>query len=441
MRSLLLRRLRLLPALVLALLALAAGPVQATHLLGGEMTYRYLDNNGPATAPVRYEITVTIYNNCGTTANGQTPAAPNAFANVGIYDQATGTRVVLTALNSAFAATNSSPTDAGQTGMLKIPSTSLSGCLAPHTPSGCQITGVSQPFKLQKFIAVVSLPASIKGYYAVFTRSARNDDVTNLTNPGSQALTLYATLSPPLLPNRSPVFSDTAVAIICANDTTMLLNNAVDADGDRLVYSFGQPYGNVAAVNGELPTTSFTPPPPPVPYKAGYTAGTPFGTGTGNFATLNASTGIAKYGSTNVGGKYVVAVDVNEYRTINGREVLVGTTRRDLQLVVANCPPTVAPLLPSLASTPRSYSIEEGQVLSIPLTVTQANNHPLVLTLNSVLLDGAGASIPRLTAARAAWRRVPPRARPRLRARALPQALSCITRPVARPALRPTILP
>ncbi|MEJ7659064.1 MAG: hypothetical protein WKG07_05265 [Hymenobacter sp.] len=28
-----------------------AGPAQATHLLGGELTYRYLDTNGPAGAP------------------------------------------------------------------------------------------------------------------------------------------------------------------------------------------------------------------------------------------------------------------------------------------------------------------------------------------------------------------------------------------------------
>ncbi|MFD1874569.1 gliding motility-associated C-terminal domain-containing protein [Hymenobacter bucti] len=370
--------------LLLLLLACAGRPAQATHLLGGELTYRYLDANGPAAAPLRYEITVTIYNNCNIGTAGV--AAPNNNANVAFYNQATGAKLVLTTVNYPTVADNT------QTGIMNIASTSLTPtCISPKVPTGCTITGVSQPFRLQKFIGIVNLPISASGYYAVYTRSARNVDVTNLSSPSNQALTLYATLAPPSLPNRSPVFSDTAVAIICQGDTTILLNNAVDADGDRLAYSFGNPYGAFSAGNGVLPA-AFTPLPPRAPYAAGYGATTPFGTANGNYASINAATGIAKYraGPTSVGSKYVVAVDVSEYRTVNGREVLIGTTRRDLQLVVANCPSTTPPVLPPATTTPRSYTIEEGSALSIPITATQADNHPLVLTLNSRLLDGAG---------------------------------------------------
>jgi len=76
--------------LLLFLLGLAAGPARATHLLGGEMTYRYLDANGPAAAPVRYELTVTIYNNSNPGA-----AAPNTAAVVGIYNPTTGAKIQL----------------------------------------------------------------------------------------------------------------------------------------------------------------------------------------------------------------------------------------------------------------------------------------------------------------------------------------------------------
>lgn len=91
-------------------------------------------------------------------------------------------------------------------------------------------------------------------------------------------------------------------------------------------------------------------------------AAIPFGTVAGNYASINAATGIAKYraGATSVGNKYVVTVDVSEYRTINGHEAFIGTIRRDLQLVVGNCPTTVVPVLPPVAVTPRSYSIGEG---------------------------------------------------------------------------------
>ena len=193
------------------------------------------------------------------------------------------------------------------------------------------------------------------------------------------------------------------MAIICTNDTTITLNNAFDADGDRLVYSFGQPYGNVPGSNFGLagpnapdgtpstPTYSstFAPPPNPAPYFPGYSVTAPFGTGPGNFAIINANTGVAKYGGTAI-GLYGVAVDVAEYRTINGVSTLIGTTRRDLQLVLSTCPSTAAPVLTSTSVTPRNYTIEEGQSVTFPIRATQSANNPLVMTANSALLDGSG---------------------------------------------------
>jgi len=370
----LLRRAGLLCGLTLGLLLSLTYPAAATHLLGGEMTYRYLDASGPTGAPLRYELTVTVYNNCGSAAI----ALPKAVANVAIYDQGTGNRLTMSSLNSDFA----------RQGLLRIPYTSLSDCISPPVPPGCTITGVSQPYQLQKFVAVVNLPASSNGYYAMFTDDARNVDVTNLRSPLAMAMTLYVSMSPPSIPNSSPVFSDIAIAIICANDTTFLLNNAVDADGDRLVYSFGQPYALPLALSSY---SHFSPPPPLADYNtgAGYSATTPLGTAGGNFARLDPTTGLATYSSTNVGRKYAVAVDVQEYRVINGQEKLIGTTRRDLQLAVALCPPARAPAVPP-SIIPRDYTVEAGSTISIPITSSQPDNHPLDLTLNSVLLDGAG---------------------------------------------------
>ncbi|GAB3634954.1 hypothetical protein GCM10027422_05440 [Hymenobacter arcticus] len=371
--------------LLVLLLVGASQAARAAHLLGGEMTYRYLDANGPAIAPLRYELTVTLYNNCSATTSPD-PFTLRPSASIGIYDQATNARVVLTLDNY-----DNTQTYARQEGMMSIPQTSVSACLSSAVPPGCTIIGPSLPYRVQKFIGVVNLPRSAKGYYALFTDGNRNNDVTNLFMPGAQALTLYVAMQPPQLPNHSPVFSDVAVAVICAGDTTILLNNAVDADGDRLTYTFGQPYGIVGGL-GVLPLGSFTPKPPELAYAPsnGYSAATPFGTTAGNFAALDPATGIAKYLAGTAGGKYVVAVDVNEYRIINGQEILIGTSRRDLQLVVAQCPATKPPVLPPPAIMARNYTIEAGSSLSIPLTVTQADGHPLTLTLNSQLLDGPG---------------------------------------------------
>ncbi len=377
MLAFLLQRTGLLARLAWLLLLLsAAQPAAATHLLGGEMTYRYLDAQGPAGAPLRYEITVTVYNNCGAAGIAQ----PKSQAVVAIYAQGTGTKIQLATANSAYATAR---------GDLNIPQTTISECIAPPIPPGCTVIGVSQPYRLQRFIAIVNLPASSAGYYALFSDSARNVDITNLFAPNTQSLTLYVSLLPPTIPNSAPVFSDVAVAVICANDTTFLLNNAVDADGDRLVYSFGQPYAQAFPQAG--PPAYFTPTPTLAAYSAGasYSASAPFGTAPGNFASINPATGLATYGASTAGSKYVVAVDVKEYRTINGQEQLIGTTRRDLQLVVGVCPPARAPAVPP-SITPRDYTVEAGRSITIPFAATQADHHPLVLTLNSELLDGAG---------------------------------------------------
>ncbi|GAB3634825.1 hypothetical protein GCM10027422_04150 [Hymenobacter arcticus] len=356
----------MLPRLVFLLVVLALGmtrPARASHLLGGEMSYQYLDANGPTTAPFRYQITVTSYYN----PNGQVGLNDNSVTsvNLSIFNRTTGARLTT----------------------VSVPrQTPVGAVVQPRLPSGCTVQGPTQPFRLFKYVYIASLPATIDGYYAVCTQSARNVGLENVSNPattggGNLPMTLYVSMASPLIYNRSPVFSDTAVAIICTTDTTVLLNNAFDADGDRLIYSFGTPYGALSNAN------SFPPLPNLVPYNPGYSMANPLGTGAGNFALINANTGTARYGATRK-GLYIIAVDVSEYRTINGREVLIGTTRRDLQLVASDCPPTVAPVLPPVATTPRSYTIEEGQVLSVPIRATQADGHPLTMTLNSVLLDG-----------------------------------------------------
>ena len=359
--------------LLLGLLLLGARPAQASHLLGGELSYRYLDDSGPAAAPFRYELTATFYIN-GLSGGGVAPPLTNLP--VSLYNRTTGARLLMTTVNY--------PTVTGSDVNLQNPVNSR--VISPSVPAGCAVVGPSQPFIINKFVGIINLPVSFDGYYAVAGPSARNYTLTNLNAPlgNAQPLTLYVSMAPPLIPNRSPVFSDTAVAIVCQNDTTISLNNAFDPDGDRLVYSFGSPYGQRSG------SASFPPLPQPVPYYAGFSTANPFGTGAGNFATINANTGIARYGA-RTNGLYVVAVDVAEYRTINGLEVLIGTTRRDLQLVVSTCPPTPPPVLPPAVTTPRDYTVEEGQALSIPITATQASgNHPLVLTVNSALLDGSG---------------------------------------------------
>jgi gliding motility-associated-like protein len=376
----------LLRSVLLLLLALLVRPAMASHLLGGELTYRFIDASGPTTAPLRYEITLTVYNNSSpcTSNDPNSPIgiSPATTAPIAIYERSTGARILLTAVNYANVAG----------GNLNIPTQPLPPCTTVPVIPGCNILGPSQPYVLQKFVALVNLPSTTTGFAAVYTQSSRTQDIINLANPSSENLEIYTLMAPPTIFNRSPVFANTAVAVICANDTTYYLNNAIDADGDELEYAFGQPYSATT-----LPAT-FTTAQPVVTYATtkAYSALTPFGTGRGVVNRLDAATGIAVL-ATPTQGKYSVAVDVKEYRNINGVRTLLGITRRDVQLVVRNCPATPSPVLPApiaIGSTtvplPRNYTIEAGTSQTIPIIARQSANNPLTMTINSALLDGPG---------------------------------------------------
>ncbi|MCC2546625.1 gliding motility-associated C-terminal domain-containing protein [Hymenobacter sp. BT175] len=363
MRTLLLRSFLLL----VLLLGFRALPASASHLFGGEMKYRYLGSNGPANAPFRYEISVFIYVNTASPATPPDPLDPSKHigkvsAPVNFYNKSQNNSLIFT---------------------INIPRTSYA-YIVPPSPGGCPPAGGSPPLTLVKYIQVVNLPVSFSGYYATFTDIARNNDVTNILNPGNTNMTLFVDMAPPLIPNSSPSFSDTAVAVICAGDTSIILNNAFDADGDRLIYSFGVPYQG-------SPGGVFNPPPAPITYfNNTYSVTRPFGSGPGNYAALNASTGLGQYAAP-APGNFAVAVDVKEYRTINGQEILVGSTRRDIQLVARTCLANNAPVFSSTSTPLRNFTIEEGQSLSFNLAATDPDgNQSISIRVNSALLDGSG---------------------------------------------------
>ena len=366
------KRLSHLASLLLWLLL--ALPATASHLLGGEMSYRYLDAGGPVGRRYRYELTVGMYINAdtipGSTTLSQVPTGRPSLR-LGIYQKGgagAGPAVdypILPRVSMRFA--------------------------TPQPAPGCPPT---TPVRLIVYRDTVALPLSAAGYYVYLTDGTRNASIRNIDQPTHQSqnenMTLFLDMAPPTLPNASPTFADTAVALVCQGDTALIINNATDRDGDRLAYSFGTPYSaSPAGVNG-VPPAQFVPPPVSVLYAPGYSQAQPFGTGAGNLAQLDASTGLSQYCMTSQ-GRYVVAVDVSEYRTIDGTEVLVGRTRRDVQLVVRLCPAGDSPRLLPPTLLPRSYTLEEGDSLRFPIDVTtRLLSGPVTMKVNSALLDGAG---------------------------------------------------
>ncbi|GAA4012790.1 hypothetical protein GCM10022408_26970 [Hymenobacter fastidiosus] len=349
--------------LILLLLGLRTVPAAASHLLGGEISYSYLNANGPGATPYRYRVTVLVYVNAG--SDSQVPDG-RPFIDVAFYNKTTGAR-----LQTVSFQRTSNP------------------IITPPQPGGCSTPGNPVSVRLVRYETVVNLPLAFEGYYAVYTDGTRNAGILNLAQSASWSQLIYVEMAPPLLPNSSPTFSDTAVVVVCQGDTSIIVNNAVDADGDRLIYSFSRPYGvQNPQIPPQLPGT-FTPPPTAVAYANGYSQTAPFGTGPGRYAFLNASNGLSAY-ATALLGSYVVAVEVKEYRTINGNEVLIGSTRREIQLVSRTCVPNKPPQFTAATLATRLYTVEEGQTVSFNLGATDPDGNPINLKVNSVLLDGSG---------------------------------------------------
>ncbi|GAA4357678.1 hypothetical protein GCM10023185_22600 [Hymenobacter saemangeumensis] len=313
-------------------------PTRASHLMGGEISYRYVDAQGPASAPYRYELTALLYINQD--FGSAIPMGRPAITFF-IYDRATNL-VLLT------------PT---------APRVRLTEATGPF--GNC--SGTAAPLVGQAtYTCLVELPFSARGYRAETTETARNAGITNLVSSGQSSLTLSTDMAPPTLPNFSPIFSDTAVAVVCRGDTAVLLNNAYDADGDRLSYAFGMPSAT---------------------YAPGYTVALPFGRG--GYAHIDANTGLSRYLIPQQ-GRYVVAVDVSEYRTVNGTEVLLGSMRRDIQLVSRNCPSNQPPAFTAPTLAVRSFTITEGDPISFNVAATDPDGQRLTMRVASALLDGAG---------------------------------------------------
>jgi len=113
---------------------------EASHLMGGEVVYEYLDDTGPGANIYRYRVTYTLYIWCGTGSNF--PTAPPSSISFGAYYTLNNTlfnnyTVALTSSNN----------------------------IAPNLPSGCNVPGISNLcIFYAKHETIVNLPQDFTGF-------------------------------------------------------------------------------------------------------------------------------------------------------------------------------------------------------------------------------------------------------------------------------------
>jgi gliding motility-associated-like protein len=341
-----------------------SGTANATHLVGGNLGYEYI---GPFGGNYRYKIILTTYTDCAPPSNFQN-GPEQTIADIGVYEHD---------LQNSPMGGGPVKSFVGSVNMTLV----LVERIDPNIPNGCNI-GTGTCIDKAVYEGFIDVPLNFSGYHIFYERCCRNGTIVNLIP--DESMSFHAYLSPPLLENSSPVFTDDPIPFLCAGDTTTLLNSAIDPDGDMLVFSFVQPYDAQASSNidpapgppASLDWTINT-----VTYAGGYSLAQPFGAG--GYTNINASTGLTTYYPPAT-GDYVVAVEIKEYRNGN----LIGVTRRDLQILVLTCPLNPAPNIdPAAGTTSNQFTIEEGETLCFDFGYDDPNGDSLTLIASGTVFD------------------------------------------------------
>ncbi len=164
------------------------------------------------------------------------------------------------------------------------------------------------------------LPTDCPDWVFSYGLCCRNPDITTLSLPDTWDLYVQATYNSVLANqlggcNSAPVFTTPPVPYICAGQVFNYNHGAIDSDGDSLVYTLVQPLDDAAT---------------PIPYNPPFNPTQPMATtGPFSFSSTTGQMTITPQGTQTA----VVAIRVDEYRD----GVLIGSTMRDMQVVVINC--------------------------------------------------------------------------------------------------------
>lgn len=283
----------------------------ATHIVGGEITYRCLGNDS-------YEITLTVYRDC---YNGD-PWFDNP-ATVGIYENNSDSILVK---------------------KLSLPYSALSNDTLPVILSNpCLSVPPDVCVHKATYRTLTTLPFNPNGYIIVYQRCCRNKLIRNLPDPLNTGISFIAEISAEsqLLCNRGAKFDYWPPVAICVHHPINFDHSGSDADGDSLAYRLCTPLFGPDSLR-PAPNPPLAPPYQEViwldpPYNLSNILG-------GDPLSIDPHSGFMT-GIPNTIGNFVVGVCVDEFRD----GALLSTTRRDFQYNVADCgEPNAAFFLPEI---------------------------------------------------------------------------------------------
>jgi gliding motility-associated-like protein len=268
----------------------------ATHLVGGDITVKWLNGND-------FELTVQLFRDCGV-GNGNFD--PDII--LGLYDKVTNQEIktIWTVFNPPV-----------------ISNVVLGD--ACYTPSLCMQKAV--------YKETLSIPNNPNGYYISWHRCCRNASIANIPSSGYTGYIAYCEIPDPALRNSSPTFSSIPDGYMCMGYLNSDNFSCTDIDGDLLKYSFSTPLS--CSATGICDTSNVNNMTAPKPYgtiswSQSYSLANPMGDPN---MSVNPSTGVVTTRPPS-SGIYVFCVKVEEFRA----GVKIGEIQRDFQFdVLSNC--------------------------------------------------------------------------------------------------------
>ena len=320
--------------------------LEATHLVGGFLTYKRLGSNGTNT---QYRVTIFAYRDCSPADGG---IQFEKKVGLCVYNE---NKSLFTTFEASLISEKS------------VDPVGNTAC--PEVAKACLKQGVYE--------VNITLPNSTTGYHLKWERCCRNSQNNLIDNTGTpfQGQTYYGFIPPTAIANSSPSFLDLPVPFICAGDTTTIRNRVLDIDGDSLSYKIVTPWQGgqaswVDVVNCSDPMTAFQ----NVQYVTGYSTANPFGSG--GYVNVDAFNGLTTYMAP-APGRYAVAIEVTEWR--NG--IAISWVRLDLQILVISCSKNNRPTL--AFESPGPWYVEAGETICKKVTGQDLKDTQDIITLKA----------------------------------------------------------
>ncbi|HLW30521.1 MAG TPA: gliding motility-associated C-terminal domain-containing protein [Brumimicrobium sp.] len=337
--------------LIIGLLGFIPKKANATHGMGGEITWSCLGNGD-------YVFELKFYRDC----NGF--EVNTNFENIEVWGHST-----LTSIQVDFVSRNDiSPSCTAASGNVPFQcGTGVSG--------GNGIGAVEEITYRSAPVSITGTPPS-EGWNFTYQSFSRSGALTNIQSPSNYGLTISATMY--AIPgstggciDNSPTFLQSPHIVSCTGDQYDYNPNGVDVDLDSLHFRWGKPLDY-------FPSGSFAPPTNPamVPFEAGFSFDNPTPDASFNAnneaATIDPENGRIQFKSFTQ-GNFATKIVIDSYR----KGVKIATVEREIQLIVSACTgsnttPTVTP--PFAGGTSFETTIFAGDAINFDIIASDIEN-------------------------------------------------------------------